>query len=272
MSFFRSADGLLPEPAWSDAPGFRLIHPREGGGGSFRKACFSWFLGTILLFFLGITRPVLAGAVTPVSAGDYPWSGYVRVTTNIGTSCTGALVGPSTVVTAAHCLYNRHTQAMLGAGSLHVLFGYDRGAFRQHSLVDRTVTDPAFVPGQSSSSNVVRDWAMLHITTPAPASATILPVSGTVAPGTAARLAGFRQSKAQILTGDVDCHIQWVRPSPSGDMLGHDCASEHGVSGAPLLVRQGDHWALAGLRVGTRNAQPGMAVAVAANAFSGRLK
>lgn len=215
--------------------------------------------------------PAFAGAVAPVAAAEYPWSGTVRVTTNIGSSCTGALVGRSTVVTAAHCLYNKRTGAMLSAVSLHVLFGYDRGDFRLHSLVAQAVTDPAYRPGEARGDNVARDWAVLSLATPAPESATILPVIDSVAVGTVARMAGFRQSKGQILTGDADCAVRWLRPAGSGAVIGHDCASEHGVSGAPLLVRQDGRWAVAGVLVGTLNGQPGLAVAAGAAGFRATL-
>jgi len=174
-----------------------------------RRFGFSTTLScAIALFALLGSAPAAAGTVAPVAAGEYPWSGYVRVTTNTGTSCTGALVGRSTVVTAAHCLYNRRTRAMLSAVSLHVLFGYDRGEFRLHSLVDQVVTDPAFVPGEARSANVVRDWAVLHITTAAPASAAIL---AQVAPETRV-LVAIGLAAEQIYcsaTGDL-CH-DWAQ-------------------------------------------------------------
>ena len=64
-----------------------------------------------------------------------PWNAIVKVQTNIATRCTGALVGPSTVMTAAHCLYNRRTHALLRPGSLHVLFGYEPGGHFWHAQV-----------------------------------------------------------------------------------------------------------------------------------------
>ena len=61
-----------------------------------------------------------------VDPGQPPWDAIAKVRTNIGTRCTGALTTPSTVITAAHCLYNRRTRALLQAGSLHVLLGYNQ--------------------------------------------------------------------------------------------------------------------------------------------------
>ena len=53
-----------------------------------------------------------------------PWDAIAKVQTNIGGRCTGALIAPAVVLTAAHCLYNRHTGTLLQPVSLHVLLGY----------------------------------------------------------------------------------------------------------------------------------------------------
>jgi protease YdgD len=73
-----------------------------------------------------------------------PWNAIAKVQTNIATRCTGALVGPSTVMTAAHCLYNRRTHALLQPGSLHVLFGYEPGGYLRHVQVVRYVVGDGF--------------------------------------------------------------------------------------------------------------------------------
>ena len=64
-----------------------------------------------------------------------PWVAIAKVQTNIGTRCTGVLIAPDVVLTAAHCLYNRRTDTWLQAASLHVLLGYDRGDYRWHRRV-----------------------------------------------------------------------------------------------------------------------------------------
>src|SRR5438874_11979118 len=101
---------------------------------------------------LAIAMAIGAGT-GPGSAGERrvvvdpnapPWNAVVKVQTNIGTRCTGALIAPATVLTAAHCLYNRHTRALLQPVSLHVLIGYQRGAFRWHRLVSRYTTGPGY--------------------------------------------------------------------------------------------------------------------------------
>ena len=74
-----------------------------------------------------------AGAADPrltVDPNNPPWNAIAKVQTNIGVRCTGALIAPAMVLTAAHCLYNRRTRALLQPVSLHVLLGYERGAYR----------------------------------------------------------------------------------------------------------------------------------------------
>src|SRR5271155_4189201 len=73
-----------------------------------------------------------------------PWNAVAKVQTNIATRCTGALIGPDTVMTAAHCLYNRRTHALLEPGSLHVLFGYEQGGYFRHVQVVRYAVGDGF--------------------------------------------------------------------------------------------------------------------------------
>ena len=72
-----------------------------------------------------------------VDPSQPPWNAIAKVQTNIGTRCTGALIGPRVVLTAAHCLYNRLTRGLLQAGSLHVLIGASRGEYRWQRMVTR---------------------------------------------------------------------------------------------------------------------------------------
>ena len=78
-----------------------------------------------------------AGARVPVDPNEPPWNAIAKVQSNIGEHCSGVLIAPSTVLTAAHCLYNPRTRALLQPVSLHVLLGYERAQYRWHRLVAR---------------------------------------------------------------------------------------------------------------------------------------
>lgn len=228
--------------------------------------------GAAALLALAAAAPALAGTTAPVDPAEPPWTGYVRVTNNVGGSCTGALIARDRVITAAHCLYHKGTGALLSAVSLHVIFGYDRGAFTGHSLVKSVVTGDWLAAPDRGAEKIARDWAILDLAKPAPDSAVVLPLAGAkVTPGMAARLAGFRRSKAHILTADVSCGVLSVRRTPSGDVLEHSCAAEKGVSGGPLVVQENGRWVVAGLLVGHSTERPSIGYAVGINAFADRL-
>jgi len=196
----------------------------------------------------GIGPTSAAERRVPVDQNAPPWNAIVKVQTNIGSRCTGVLVAPATVLTAAHCLYNPRTRTLLEAVSLHVLLGYERGAYRWHRLVARYVVGRGFEGGKGPQT---ADWARFQLTEPIPDAVAPLPLAeAQPAPGTAVSLAGYNQDRAQLLIADLSCHVIRAFGNPDGGkLIVHDCAATRGTSGAPLLVRQGSGWAALGINI-----------------------
>jgi protease YdgD len=189
----------------------------------------------------------------PVDPNAPPWNAIAKVQTNIGAHCSGALIAPSVVLTAAHCLYNPRTRALLQPVSLHVLFGFERDEYRWHRRVARIAVGPDFDGARGPAQP--GDWARLELTETVPV--TPLPLfEGGVASGIAVALAGYNQDRAQLLMADLDCRILRVAALPRGAaFVFHDCAATRGTSGAPLLTRHEGGWAVIALNIAASRAE-----------------
>jgi protease YdgD len=189
----------------------------------------------------------------PVDPNQPPWNAVAKVQTNIGEHCSGVLIAPSVVLTAAHCLYNPRTRALLRPVSLHVLFGYQRADYRWHRAVARITVGPGFDGAKAQPQP--EDWARLDLTQPV--AVPPLPVAGGIAgAGMAVALAGYNQDRAQLLVADLACHVLRVDPLPGGArFLAHDCAATRGTSGAPLLTKNERRWAVLGINIAAGKAE-----------------
>src|SRR5712691_9512811 len=151
-------------------------------------------LSGVAVIWLLLTAAKAADRRVPVDPNQPPWNAVAKVQSNIGTKCSGVLIAPTVVLTAAHCLFNPRTRAMLQPLSLHVLFGYQRAGYRWHRLVTRFIVGAAFAGGRPQTS----DWARLDLVEPVPVPP--LPLAGEAATsGMAVALAGYNQDRAQML-------------------------------------------------------------------------
>jgi len=189
----------------------------------------------------------------PVDPNEAPWDAIAKVQSNIGAHCTGVLIAPLVVLTAAHCLYNARTRALLQPVSLHVLFGYQRGQYRWHRLVVHITVGPGFDGARGAAQPA--DWARLDLAEAVPV--TPLPLfAGSANPGMAVALAGYNQDRAQLLMADLGCHVlKIVRLPGDARFLTHDCAATRGTSGAALLTRQDSGWAVIAVNIAAGRAE-----------------
>lgn len=220
------------------------------------------FAAAALLALLAVqdaTAQALPGidgnARRPIPLNDPPWRILGRVQTDLGARCTGFLVAPRVVETAAHCLFIRKTGHFTPPGHVHFLLGYRAGTYRAHAHVQRLVIPAGYNPIVPTTTPL-DDHALLVLDRSLISESQLLPfVKPTV--GMRAALAGYQQDRAEIAVGDTDCAIVSI----TGKLVAHNCSGTFGVSGAPLIVRAAQGWAIAGVATLAHAGYGGYAIA-----------
>jgi protease YdgD len=190
----------------------------------------------------------------PVDARAAPWNALGRVQSQVTGRCTGVLVAPDLVLTAAHCLVTR-AGSFARPESLHFLLGYRLGEYAAVGQVVSVRMGAGFDAARRGP--VEADWALLRLAAPLPAAP--LPLwDAPVPPGARVMLAGYQQDRPEVLLADTDCTLL----GREGALLRHGCAATRGASGAPLLLVLPDgRAAVAGVAaVAVRHAAGGLAV------------
>jgi secreted trypsin-like serine protease len=152
---------------------------------------------------------IVGGAAAP--AGSFPWLAYVYDDLGVAAeACTGTVVAPNLVLTAAHCVENISSGATDPASGFTVITGsldWSDTALRQISGVTEVIPDTTDVEANATGVNVVGDAALLELATPTTAPPIALANSSDLAlvqPGTAAAIAGWGLTGAAALVAPTD--------------------------------------------------------------------
>ncbi|GAA0286370.1 trypsin-like serine peptidase [Rhodovulum strictum] len=200
----------------------------------------------IVLLAACFAAPMAAAGDDPVRLSDaehLSWRAIGRINVtgfDSGGMCTGTLIAPDLVLTAAHCLFALNPNRVVRPGQVHFLAGWLKGGYAAHRVAAEIKLHPDY--DQANGINfqtLASDLALLRLAAPIPPDEVQpLPADLGAADGGALSLIGYRRDRTSALSRHDDCRVLNRWPG----ILGLDCPVVFGTSGAPVLTRTDQGW------------------------------
>ena len=164
--------------------------------------------------------------------------------------CTGTLISPTHVLTAAHCVSNRKKERITPFHRVLFRAGWHHGDLEDASRAKSIAIHPEYFektdPPKSDLHIFATDLAIIELQEPLEGIATAEIGEPVDALGPVSVM-GYQRSSPDALIDYVGC----ARLGIDHTFFGLSCAVRSGTSGAPVFERRGDRWVLVGVVVAT---------------------
>lgn len=147
--------------------------------------------------------------------------------------CTGALIEPQLVLTAAHCLYDKTTGVQIKAEDIQFYAGWRNGRAAAYRSVARAISHPDYrYGGNDKLGRVTADLALLELSQPIRLPSLIpFETGATPIDGDNVGVVSYAQDRSEAPSIQEYCQVLAGRP----ETLILSCSVDFGSSGAPVF-------------------------------------